>query len=330
MFALMTHCIYCLAPLPEERSGVGEHIIPESIYGFWRSYDVCRQCMDHFGQHVDGLAASCPAIVRAMERLDLPEAERFARNLPYEGTDRLTNTSIPYILKHAGFMPKVVQQEDDLFNCPEGRWKELAVPFLRAATRGRVGDKEFDAEMERLPVLYDELPEGGAVESEILGYTIRKGAIGNITVNTDNVASVTPLIAKIAVAFVWLILPPHELAQLCDVVQLVDHARHGGSIRPFLINWCPLKQADAYAPFHRMRAYFSKASILIDITLFGYSNWRVLIPVKNAGICAHDPQGRPLDGVEFILDFTSPGRREQFVGIQPTQSGKLEYYVVTH
>lgn len=240
MFAFMTHCIYCLAPLPEERSGIGEHIIPKSIYGFWRSYDVCRQCMNHFGQHVDGLAASCPAIVRAMERLNLPEAERFARNLPYEGADRLTNTSIPYILKPAGFMPKVVQQEDDLFNCPEGRWKELAVPFLRAATRDRVRDKEFDAAMERLSVLYDELPKGGTVESEILGYIIRKGAIGNITVNTDNAASVTPLIAKIAVAFMWLILPPRELAQLCDVVQLVDHARHGGSIRPFLINWCPL------------------------------------------------------------------------------------------
>ncbi len=77
MFNFYKHCLFCFNPLTEVPSGVGEHVFPKSVYGFWRIYDVCDTCMKHFGDNIDQLPFQNPQVLKAIEQLQLPKAERY-------------------------------------------------------------------------------------------------------------------------------------------------------------------------------------------------------------------------------------------------------------
>jgi hypothetical protein len=73
MFDFFKNCIFCNAPLPETRSDEGEHIFPESVYGFWRSHDLCSSCQQVLGNEVDILAIQNVSLLNAMEILKLKD-----------------------------------------------------------------------------------------------------------------------------------------------------------------------------------------------------------------------------------------------------------------
>ncbi len=45
-FSHFANYLFCVNTLPpqEERKGDGEHVIPQNIFGFWKSHDICNNC----------------------------------------------------------------------------------------------------------------------------------------------------------------------------------------------------------------------------------------------------------------------------------------------
>ncbi|MCG8606368.1 HNH endonuclease, partial [bacterium] len=69
MFKTYDRCIFCFNELSPHSDGDGEHVIPRGVYGFWRIYDVCDECKEHFGDKIDQLALKNLYILNAIKIL---------------------------------------------------------------------------------------------------------------------------------------------------------------------------------------------------------------------------------------------------------------------
>jgi hypothetical protein len=87
--------------------GVGEHVIPLNIYGFWRIHSICRTCKDYFGREVDGLAQKEPAVLEAMGRLGLPGLDKLYEQLPYVATDVIDGNAVRMVRRGDEYRVKV-------------------------------------------------------------------------------------------------------------------------------------------------------------------------------------------------------------------------------
>ena len=124
MFHFYSHCLFCHNPLPEYPTGVGEHIFPKNIYGFWRIFDVCDECRKYFGDNIDQLAIQNPHVLNAMHQLKLPNADRYYEQLKYEGTDTIDGIKVKMIRKPDKFKTKARLINEDFFECSEEDWQK--------------------------------------------------------------------------------------------------------------------------------------------------------------------------------------------------------------
>jgi len=155
MFNFYKHCLFCFKPLPEIPTGVGEHVFPKSAYGFWRIYDVCDECMKHFGDNIDQLALQHPQILKAIEQLNLTNANRYYEQIKYEGTDTIDGIKVKMVLKDGDFKTKAQEVNEDFFECAENDWENIGIKWLRNKTN--LPDDDFLKEVERLKEGYFKL-----------------------------------------------------------------------------------------------------------------------------------------------------------------------------
>ena len=316
MFKFYEHCIFCLKKLnPDSTAGVGEHVIPKAIYGFWRSYDICEDCKKYFGDKIDSLAIQNVSIADAMCRLNLPNSEKLWENLPYVGTDTIDKRKIPMRKKNGIFKIKATINDNDFIECSENDWKTFGINWLKSKTESIVSTDEFDKEIEILKDKYEKLKPGGTIRSELLNYSIRKSQTHNIEINNNEIQSVTKLISKIVVFFLFLVLQPRQIASIKDIENIVNHARFEGDIEKYLINWCPLTQDVKYYRFHRLRIHKFDYIQVVDVTLFGYLNWRLVLR-SELPILIKDNEGDELEEVQLILDFENLDNRQKYLGLK--------------
>ena len=174
MFNALTHCAFCLTPLPKHPIGEGEHVIPLNVYGFWRVHSICRACKDHFGREVDGLAQKEPAVLKAMGRLGLPGLDKLYEQLPYVATDSIDGKPVRMVRRRNEYRVKVAVKEMHLFECAESDWHQLGTDWLREQVEPAISDEQVEHEIGWLKEEYKKLKPGEYVVSETLGYGVRK------------------------------------------------------------------------------------------------------------------------------------------------------------
>ncbi len=325
MFNFYKYCLFCFSPLPETPSGVGEHVFPKSIYGFWRIYDVCETCMKHFGDNIDQLPLQNPQVLKSIEQLQLPNAERYYEQIKYKGTDTINGVNVKMICKNGSFKTKAHEINENFFEFSENDWQNIGVRWLNR--KANLQKEEIENEIEKIKKQYDSLKLGEIVRSSKLGSSIRKRSVKNIKIDEPNLAHISPLIAKIVVSFLYYILSVDELASLDKVKDLINHARYLKDLSSNTINWCPLAQEPEYNKFHRVWVTFFDRSICIDVTFFGYPNWRVILN-SNEPIIKHDPDGKLIKEIIFILDFKDSENRKKHMGFIFKDSDKPIFYEV--
>lgn len=325
MFNFYKHCLFCLNPLPEKPYGVGEHVFPKGVYGFWRIYDICETCMKHFGDNVDQLPFQNPHILKAIEQLKLPKAEQYYGQIPYEGTDTVDGHKVKMIRKDGTFKTKAQELNEDFFECSEDDWHKIGVNWLKQRTN--LSEEEFDKEIVDLKERYNSLKPGEIVTSFKLGFSIKKRSIRDVSFDESGLDPISPLIAKIAVSYLHYILNVEELVTLDKIESLINHTRYLKDIPPFMINWCPLLLEPEYKKFHRVLITFLGKSILVDVTFFGYPSWRILLD-SNKPIFKYDLDGKLIEELLFILDFENANNRNKYLGFKNKDSKNPVFYEI--
>ena len=325
MFNAFTHCAFCLTPLPNQPLGVGEHVIPLNVYGFWRVHSICRACKDYFGREVDGLAQKEPAVLEAMERLGLPGLDKLYEQLPYVATDVIDEKVVRMVRRGNEYRVKVAVEGMQLFECSESDWLRLGTAWLREQVDRAVSGEQFEHEIGWLKEEYKKLRPGEYVVSEALGYGVRKLQVSTPTIDRTRIAPITRLIAKIAVCFGWYTLPATAIAHMPGFHTLIRHARYGDPLPQYAINWCRLHNEPKYARLHHIGLNFlSPQAVLMDVTLFGGTNWRVPLKADHP-FEVRDREGRVVEEEHFFLDFSNLERRRKVVSIRWKNEG-LKYY----
>lgn len=319
------HCIFCFREISAEPKGEGEHVIPKSIYGFWRIHDVCEKCKEYFGNYVDQLPLKDITIINAIKHLNLPNADKLPENLPYIGTDTIDNRKIKMIRKDGDFKIKVTTIDGRFLEFSEDDWDMYGKKWLEDRVRYKVPKKVIDKEIERLESKYKALNPGGTVHSDILGYSIRKRQAHNAEVDKDAVPTITKLMAKIVVCFLWLVLSPRQIADIPDCEMLVKHARSENELKKYLINQCSLAQEVQYHKFHRLRLHTFTNTHIVDVTLFGYLNWRTVLK-SSSPIILKNNESQELEEVQLILDFEDLSNRQKYIGLKYINESQLSYY----
>ena len=325
MFNFYKHCLFCLDPLPEKPSGVGEHVFPKGVYGFWRIYDVCKTCMKHFGDNVDQLPFQNPHILKAIEQLKLPKAEQYYGQITYEGTDTVVGHKVEMIRKNGTFKTKAQELNVDFFECSEDDWHKIGVNWLKQRTN--LSEEEFDKEIVNLKEQYNSLNPGEIVTSSKLGFSIKKRSVRDVSFDESGLDSISPLIAKIVVSYLHYILNVEELVTLYKIETLINHARYLKDIPPFMINWYPLLLEPEYKKFHRVLITFLGKSILVDVTFFGYPSWRILLD-SDKPIVKYDRDGKLIEELLFILDFENADNRKKYLGFKNKDSQNPIFYEI--
>jgi hypothetical protein len=314
MFDFFDHCIFCGTALPDSRSGEGEHVFPDGIYGFWRSYDVCVECQQALGKEVDVLATRDLSLLNAMELLKLKDTNPNLDNLAWQGEDTLDRRKVPMV-KRGHKMRVKVSKTHDFLECSEDDLQKLAKPWLRGLLRPKFSEQEFEAEYRRFMDAYRNLSPGEKYESEVFGYSIRRRQTTNVRVENPTPADFTRLVAKIAVYFIHYALPRLKLSTVQEVQMLRDHARHGEPLKPFTILRQRTFEDELCHPFHRVAVSPSDLHVMVDISIFANIHWRIVLHTSEP-LILKDNDGRQAHQFLFILDFKDLSDRHKYVGFK--------------
>jgi len=325
MFNCFPDCIFCEKSLRKNQTGEGEHVIPRNIYGFWRIYDVCDECMEYFGNYIDQLAIQNPLILEAMQKFNLPNADKYYDNLSYTAEDFKTGDMVEMTRKDGHFKPKVNIEGEDLFECAEEDWEIIGIKWLRDILKDKLPDDELAEALEELKEKYKDAEPGEIIQSDKLDYSIRKSRTHKVKIADDTEQSITPLLAKINISFLHYFLTKKQLEHIIEYKMLFSHARYGGRLKEYLINWCTLADDKEYNKYHELTLRAFDGFPMVDITLFGYLNWRTVL-TSSSKIILYDNNGRELDGIKFILDFENLEKRQKYLGLKYSDKTDLEFY----
>lgn len=265
--------------------------------------------------------------MNAMNSLELPNAERLFENLPYIGTDTIDKRQIGMIKKDGKFKIKATINADDFLEYSEDDWEQFGIRWLKHNLRQRVSEELFNKEIECLKIEYDALQPGATVHSAALGYSIRKRQTHNIEVDGEDLPQITKLIAKIVVCFLWFVLSPQQIATIPYFEMLVKHARFDDELKKYLINWCPFTQEVEYHKLHRIRLHVFDNTLIVDIILFGYPNWRTVLH-STSPIIMKDMEDNLLEEIQLILDFEKIENREKYIGLKYLGESRVRYFPI--
>lgn len=308
MFRHFKHCIYCFSKLPDYPSGDGEHVIPQSIHGFWRIYDICYNCIKYFGDGVDQLAIRDVHILHAMNELSLPNVDKYWDQMPYVSTDTLQNRKVPMRRKLGKYKNKVVLDSDTYLECAEEDWESLGLSWLKQ--HSKLDDNDFEVEANRLKAAYLKLKPGQEVHSRLLRCRIRKGQTRNIEYDKTKLPKIDQLIAKIAVPFLAYTLKGKQIRDINEIELLIEFARYGQFADRLNIRKLPVRKDGSAHPFHRLWLTSTGNFMFVDITFFGKVHWRIIF-TKSEPLTIEINDSETADELMLVFDFENVNVREK-------------------
>lgn len=307
------YCIYCDKKLPphSKRKGDGEHIIPRNIFGFWKSRDVCQECITYFNENVDDLPLNNLDIINAVKSLGLDDKKIFDSNLKYKGIDLFNNKEIKFITKNGKPVIKNIVT-DNFFQSSEEDFDTRGIEFLKKDVKKDLPKELIEKELKELSDKYKKAEYGEHIKSELLEGYIRKGAYETIELDTSNLKSIIPLIAKINIASLFMMIPREEHSKIEEFDILRSYSRYGGELPEFLITFLPQNKDNIYKKYHIIRIRFFDRLFLIDVCLFGNPNWKTNLHLSEK--ITYKPPLPDEDDLEFneflfVLDFENLDKR---------------------
>jgi len=322
MFMFYKECIFCFKKFPKNIKRYSEHVIPRNIYGFWQIYDICSECMEYFGDKIDQLAIRNSLIIKAMNKLNLPDSEKLYDNLPYIGLDSAVNREVQIIRKKGNYKIKTQFKGDLFLECPEENWEYIGQNWLWENVKDSISKDEFDKELKSIKEKYNKLPPGGIISSDLMDYSIKKGQFSNIEIDTHSIPSLTQLLAKIALCFMAYVDPEGTINNY-DFLR--NHARFNKELPEFTINWCSRKNNSEFQKYHRI--VVDTNSLLLDITLFGSLNWRVVLK-RGKKLELKSPDRKTIEQACIILDFYNIEKRKIYIGYKFKGDAHFTYYLL--
>jgi len=328
MFNAFKHCLYCHKGLTKDRSTIGEHIFPANVYGFWRSHDVCAECMQYFGDYVDNLTLCHPHILRGIEQLGLPKLEDYLRNLRYEARDVFNGRRVEMIRRDGSFQTKTISYEDEYLECPEDNWEKIGIQWALKHNRHKVSDEKLEEEIKEIKRRYRELKPGETHTSDLLNYTIRKSQVKGVELDKNAVPSITPLIAKIATAFLFYFLTLKVTLSIKDLELLINHARNNIDLPKYFINPCAFSQEEFFERIHAVSVHYDSFLLIMDVTFFGSINWRLLLRPEEKFVF-QKIDGYSYVDLMFIQDFNDLENKKKYIAIKPIDSDEYIRYLIS-
>lgn len=325
MFRHFKHCIYCFSKLPETPQGVGEHIIPQSIYGFWRVYDVCSTCIKYFGDNVDQLAIKDIHILHAMSELYLSNVDKYLDEMPYVSTDSSLDRKIPMRRKHGRYKNKVVVDGNKYLECAEEDWERLGLQWLKRLSK--LNAQDFEIEANRLKEAYLKLKPGQEVDSPLLQCKIRKGQTKNIQYDTTKLPNIAQLIAKITIPFLAYSLKGQQILDIKEIDSLTKFARFGESSDALNISKLPVNENNHAHPFHRLWLSSLGNIVFVDITFFGKVHWRVIL-TKSKPLIIETDNNEVFDELILVFNFENLNKREKNLLLKKNEEENYICYIL--
>jgi len=311
LFRLYPFCIFCNAelPSPEKRSGAGEHVIPESIFGFWRSYDVCPECIKFFGDNIDHIATQNPNILHSMDLLKIKDVEKHYEQMNYQGEDTSSKIKIPMVRRKGNYKTKATITPN-FIECSESDFDVIVKEDFKRLFASKFSSDKLDSQFEKLKESYLALKPGGSLTWSGFG-EIRKRQVTNIEYDFNNMPSIIPLIAKIAFISIHYFIPVQLLSSFTLYEAFKKQARYNESLPDHTINFCVIRKSNERYPFHCIRFLPGGHSLLVDVMFFGYDNWRCVLPFTQE-VILNDGKDT-IEKFSFFLDFRDLRNKRKFL-----------------
>lgn len=323
MFFLLKKCIYCLEPLNDAPRGEGEHVIPKSIYGFWRIYDICPSCKQYFGDGIDQLAIKDVHILHAMDELELPNVEKYLDGMPYVSHDALNNRQMPMVRKKGRYKNKVVTDGNRYLECAEQDWEIVGIEWLKKFSN--LNEQEFAKEATKLKTEYLKLKPGEEVHSDLLGCTIRKGQTSKVKYDESKLPDIAQLIAKISLPFIVYALNRDQILDLNEVDSLAHFARYGQISPGLSFKKLPVDENRPPHPFHRLWMSSVGNMVFVDVTFFGRVHWRITI-TKSIPLVFETNDQENADEIMLVFDFEKPDEKGKHIVVKRLADKKYVSY----
>ena len=290
-------CLFCGSPLNDNR--FRETIIPANIHGFIESYDICKCCGEYFGNNVDHLALRQPPIIDALENLGYPKVEDYKQNFSYYSLDSSAGNKIEFINDGDRFRPKNAGDIRDPYTISWLLKKEHS-----KQPKGQKANAIFN-EIDRVARELRNAKPGDITHSEVLNKGFKTKRAHGIYIDLDKIPSITPLLAKIAVFWIFYMISPTERWKIKGISELVDHARGKGELNLIRFYESPARREKTFSKYHVITIEIMETKILFAITLFGYFRWVILLNTE-VPVVTPDEEGRIIEDSHLVLDFKNP------------------------
>lgn len=277
-------CLFCGSQLNDNR--FREHIIPANIHGFIISDDICCDCATYFGDNVDHLAIRQPFIIDALEILGYPKVDDYRRNFPYYSEDIATGRRIEMIKNGDKYRPK---NTGDIRDSSSIFWQ----------LKRECNDQD---EIDRITRELKDANQGDITYSEILKKGFETKRTHGIYIDLDDIPSITPLLAKIAVFWIFYMIIPTEIRKVKGIGELVDHAMGKSELNSIKFYDSPAPSEKAFSKNHGITIEIMETGILFAITLFGYFRWVMWLNTEEL-VVTPDAEGKAVEDIRLMLDF---------------------------
>lgn len=308
-FNFHTVCLVCFKelPHPDNRGTEGEHPIPKNIGGFWKSYDVCEECIKYFGDNIDHLALSNPHLVNAWDSIHKGEKLKFQPKLKYKSIDKYTGKQFKMFRRGNEYKINV-QKSNNSIICPDVDAPIVGLNWLKERLIGIFTEVEIEKEYQDLLDKSKTLKSNESIYSEKLSIRLYKGVNTKLEFDENTCKSLTPLIAKIAVIFLGYILSFEDLKKISNFNSLRDHARFNKPLLEHEIIFRPIFSGYRCEKFHKIVFRNFDDVGIIEVTLLRYPNWTVMLNY-NERIELRDENGKIFEEFGLVFDFENVNKK---------------------
>ncbi len=325
-FWFYKNCIFCGNELPNPQLRLKkdcEHVFPKNIFGFWKSRDVCSECVKYFGKKVDKLPLKNSEIIEAMKILGLSD-KNYIEGQKFEGEDLFNRSKVPFVVDKNKPRIKYINTSNFL-QISEEKVDSLGFNWIRNNANKGLDNKIRDEEIIRLEEKYKKAEFGETVNSSILGISVRKTQ-AEIKEAENNSEALHKLVAKIAIIFLNYALSAREISFIKEYNKIKDFAKGKADIIENTIYRSKLYNDNNFKKYHVVRIEIYGRFIILNVIFFGRISYSLpLISCEKINLKV-DFEDEPLKGLALVLDFE--GKYKLFIEYKKQNDDRVNYEII--
>jgi hypothetical protein len=316
-FTFFDKCILCNNKLPpvEQRTGDGEHVFPKNIFGFWKSRDICEDCMRFFGKEIDKLPDQNYETLKAKRILKL-DTKEYIEGAVFEGIDSFNNDGVDFVVKNDKPRIKYIKKED-YFQISEEKFESVGIEWIKKNSSLYIDNETLNVELNKLKEDYKKTEYGSFVNNEKLKVKIRKSQAKTLKMRNGNSKSLNKLVAKVAIIFLAYFLCKEDLEKVIEIDKLKNFIIKNSDISEFLIYRCDKYKSEIYKKHHFVKIEIYGNIIFVYVVFFGYISYIVNLRSKEILSIRYpnlNGEYKDVESAVFALDFSE--KRKMFIELK--------------